>query len=197
MKPKAHSGTDFQPVRALSLGESLKKSPPRHTIAAMSDQPTPDAASGRGPDKLLAIGVYGETVAAYRYLVLSDKAPAEHRKEFAEMSDEEQGHKELLQGLLADLYPDADFVLTPEDKQLVITGTRMIEVKDAASFAEAMRMILHTERKTARFYANHAKHMPKEDLRELFQRLAEEGADHYQRLKTIARQAGVTEFNEE
>ena len=167
-------------------------------MAAMSDQPTRDAAIGRGPDKLLAIGVYGETVAAYRYTVLSEKAPTESdRKEFADMADEEQGHKELLQGLLADLYPDADFVLTPEDKQLVITGTRMIEVKDTASFAEAMRMILHTERKTARFYANHAKHMSQDNLRDLFHRLAEEGADHYQRLKTIARQAGVTEFNEE
>jgi len=135
----------------------------------MSDQPTPDAAAGRGPDKMLAIGVYGETVAAYRYLVLSEKAPGEaHRKEFAEMAEEEQGHKQLLGDLLAELYPDADFVLTPEDKELVITGTRMIEVKDQASFAQAMRMILHTERKTARFYANHAKHMPQKDLRELF-----------------------------
>jgi rubrerythrin len=167
-------------------------------MAAMSDQPTSEAAIGRGPDKLLAIGIYGETVAAYRYTVLSEKAPTEsYRKEFADMADEEQGHKELLQGLLADLYPDADFVLTPEDKELVITGTRMIEVKDAESFAEAMRMILHTERKTARFYANHARHMPQKNQRDLFQSLAEEGADHYQRLKTIARQAGVTEFSED
>jgi hypothetical protein len=41
------------------------------------------------PDKLLAIGTYGETVAAYRYLVLSEKAPTEDdRREFAAMADE-------------------------------------------------------------------------------------------------------------
>ncbi|MEK6644303.1 MAG: hypothetical protein AABZ08_10370 [Planctomycetota bacterium] len=33
----------------------------------------------RHPDKLLAIGVDGETVAAYRYLVLSEKAPTSRR----------------------------------------------------------------------------------------------------------------------
>ncbi|MFQ5428974.1 MAG: ferritin family protein [Phycisphaerae bacterium] len=163
----------------------------------MADQPTSDAAAGRGPDKLLAMGIYGETVAAYRYLVLSEKAPNDaHRKAFADMADEEQGHKQRLQRLFDKLYPDADFVLTPEDKELVATGPRVLDVPDEAAYAAAMKMILQTERKTARFYANHGKHMPDASLRALFHELAEEGADHYQRLKTIARQAGVNEFNE-
>lgn len=163
----------------------------------MSGEPTSQPADARRPDKLLAIGVYGETVAAYRYLVLSEKAPNEaHRKAFADMSDEEQGHKQQLQKIVAELYPGQDFVLTPEDKELVVTGPRLLEVRDDAEYAETMRLILQTERKTARFYANNGKHMPEEGLRRLFKELAEEGADHYQRLKTIARQAGVTEFGE-
>lgn len=164
----------------------------------MSDVPSPEAAQGRGPDKLLAIGVYGETVAAYRYLVLSEKAPnPRDRREFAEMADEEQGHKQRLQALLAEMYPQADFVLTPEDKELVVTGTRLLDVRDEASFHDAIRMILQTERKTAGFYAHHAKIIPPVHLRELFQELAEEGADHYQRLKDMARRCGLPRLPED
>ena len=164
----------------------------------MSDAFTPDAAKGRGPDKLLAIGAYGETVAAYRYVVLSEKAPnPRDRREFAEMADEEQGHKQRLQALLAEMYPHADFVLTPEDKELVVTGTRLLDVRDEASFHDAMRMILQTERKTAAFYAHHAKIIPPAHLRALFQELAEEGADHYQRLKSMARRCGVPHMTDD
>lgn len=158
----------------------------------MSETPTPDAAAGRGPDKLLAIGAYGERVAAYRYLVLSERAPApDQRREFAAMADEEQGHKQRLEKLLAEMYPDADFVLTAEDKELVVTGPRIIEVRDEAEFHAALRMILETERKTARFYAQHGKSLPAAGLQALFHELAEEGAEHYQRLRALARQAGL------
>jgi len=158
----------------------------------MSKQPTPDAAAGRGPDKLLAIGAYGEIVAAYRYLVLSEKAPSEmERREFAAMADEEQEHKQRLQGLIDEMYPGADFVLTPEDKDLVVTGPRLLDVRDRASFADAMRMVLETERKTAGFYAQHGKLLPQPHLRSLFHELAEEGAEHYQRLRNLARKSGI------
>lgn len=157
-------------------------------------QPLPDALQGLGADKLLAIGAYGETVAAYRYLVLAEKASrGDHRRVFADMADEEQGHKQRLQKLLAELYPLADFVLTSDDKALVVTGPRVIDVRDEASIAEAMPMILDTERKTAAFYAEHARHMPTAALRALFKELAEEGAEHYQRLREIARETGLPE----
>jgi rubrerythrin len=94
------------------------------------------------------------------------------------------------------MYPGQDFVLTPEDKELVVTGPRLIEVRDDADFQDVMRMVLHTERKTARFYASYGKFMPDENVRALFHELAEEGAEHYQRLKTLARQTGVTVFDE-
>ena len=158
----------------------------------MSGNPPNNPSIGRGPDKLLAIGAYGETVAAYRYLVLSEKAPEKSdRAEFAAMADEEQGHKQRLQKLLADLYPTADFVLTSEDKELVVTGPRLIDVRDSASFTDAMRMILETERKTAGFYSQNGRHMPQLALQQLFHELAEEGAEHYQRLKAIADRAGA------
>ncbi|MBX3394787.1 MAG: ferritin family protein [Phycisphaerae bacterium] len=163
----------------------------------MASENIPTEPSGRGPDKLLAIGAYGETVAAYRYLVLAEKAPAEEfRREFADMADEEQDHKQRLQKLVADMYPGQDFVLTSEDKELVVTGPRLLDVRDGADFREAMQMVLQTERKTARFYANHGKYMPDPGIRSLFHELAEEGAEHYQRLKQLARRAGVTDLAE-
>lgn len=148
--------------------------------------------AGLPPEKVLAIGTYGETVAAYRYQILAEKAPSEHaRREFAAMADEEQGHKQRLQALLADMYPDADFVLTAADKDMVVDGPRMIEVRDADSFAAAMRMILATEKKTAAFYAKLSKLVPQAHLRELFHELAEEGAEHYQRLRALAAKSGT------
>ena len=161
-------------------------------IVYMSDAPTPDAAAGRGPDTLLAIGAYGEMVAAYRYLVLSEKAPSEKlRVEFAAMADEEQEHKQRLQKLLADMYPTADFVLTAEDKESVVTGPRLLEIRTENDLVEAMQMILETERKTASFYGHHSKLIPIPHLKSLFHELAEEGAEHYQRLKSLAREAGL------
>jgi len=82
-------------------------------------------------------------------------------------------------------------VLTADDKDLVVTGPRLLDVRDDAAFADAMRMVLDTERKTASFYAQHSKLLPQADLRDLFHELAEEGADHYQRLRALARKSGI------
>lgn len=166
-------------------------------MAERVQEPVQGAANGRGPDKLLAIGAYGETVAAYRYLVLAEKAPADDfRREFADMADEEQDHKQRLQKLVADMYPGQDFVLTPEDKELVVTGPRLLEVRDESEFRSAMELVLQTERKTAKFYANHGKFMPDPGVRALFHELAEEGVEHYQRLKKLANRAGVQDVAE-
>jgi len=159
-------------------------------MAAMSEQPS--AQPARNPDKLLAIGAYGEMVAAYRYLVLAEKCPIESlRADFADMADEEQGHKQTLEQFIAEFYPDADFVLTAEDKELVVTGPRVIDVRDRAAFADVMRMVLETERKTAAFYARHGKQLADPRLRRTFHELAEEGVEHHQRLKDLVQQAGL------
>lgn len=144
------------------------------------------------PEKALTIGAYGETVAAYRYLVLSEKAQShEARNEFAAMADEEQDHKQRLQRLLAQMFPDADFFLTPEEKDLVVVGPRLLDVRDEADFARAMRYILGTEQRTAHFYRKLSEFISQDDLRRLFSELAEEGVEHYHRLRALARVAGV------
>ena len=137
-------------------------------------------------DKALAIGAYGEAVAAYRYLVMAEKAPDEQtRPVFAEMAEEEQDHRQRLEGLLQRYYPESDFYLKTQDKEMVVEGPRLLDIKDQRTFAEAMRLILSTEKKTAAFYAKLSKRIAPEELRALFHELAEEGIDHYQRLERM------------
>lgn len=148
-----------------------------------------------GADKLLAMGAYGESVAAYRYLVLSEKAETEEqRRTFADMADEEQEHKQRLQKLLAERFPNADFVLSAEDKERVITGPRLLDAHAELSFAEVMAMMVHTERKVAAFYARYGKLVEDPQIKALFRELAEEGVGHSKRLEALARAAGVEGF---
>ena len=52
-------------------------------------------------DQMLAIAVYGEQVAAYRYTVLAERVPGEpDRQMFAEIAKEEQSHRQRIQRLL-------------------------------------------------------------------------------------------------
>lgn len=142
------------------------------------------------PDKALAIGAYGESVAAYRYLVFAERAASrQHRDAFAAMADEEQDHKQRLQKLLATLYPDSDFVLSPGDKELVVVGPRLPSVREDGQFAEALQHTLATEQRTSAFYHRLAQTVADPQLRQLFQSLAEEGAEHHRRLMELVRQA--------
>jgi rubrerythrin len=138
------------------------------------------------PDKALAIGAYGESVAAYRYLIFAEHVQEKaHRDAFAAMADEEQEHKQRLQKLLARTFPDADFVLSDEDKQRVVAGPRLPDIRDERSFAEALEMTLQTEQRTSAFYRDLAHTTADPHLRSLFKELAEEGAEHYQRLRDL------------
>jgi len=151
-----------------------------------------ESADGRGPDKLLAIGAYGEAVAAYRYVVLSEKSPnAAGRRRFAGMADEEQEQKQLLQRELAERFPEADCVLTAADKALVVSGPRLLNVHGLISFAETLNMVLETERKTADFYARHGPLISDGTLRSLFHRLAEDSARCYRRLEALVVEKGI------
>jgi len=138
------------------------------------------------PPKALVIGMYGESVASYRYRTLAEKVPSEHRRSvFMEMADEERGHHEALSKILQERFPGSDFVLTPQDKALVIVGPRMIEVTDAASANVALDMIYESERLTGNFYRALHECTPFAELKPFLQEMADECFEHAQRLTEL------------
>lgn len=143
-------------------------------------------------DQMLAIGIYGETVAAYRYTVLSEKLPTEEdRKVFATIADEEVEHRQRLQDLVDKFYPGSSFYLSDEDKALVVSGPRLIDVRDIPDYRNVMQMALDTERRVAQFYRamGHRAHTP--NVQAAFEELAIEGFQHHGRLLKLARERGL------
>jgi len=142
-------------------------------------------------DQILSIGIYGETVAGYRYTVLSEKVPsAEDRKAFAAIADEEQGHKQRLQALLEKHFPDRSFYLSDSDKALVVAGPRLINVRDVEDYREVMKLALDTELMTSQFYRAMSTRAKHPELRQICAELAREGFGHHQRLAKLARERG-------
>lgn len=139
------------------------------------------------PDaKKIAVAIYGEQVAAYRYGVLADKALNErHRAIFLEMQEEENEHEARLRDLAHKRFPDADFVLSDKDKEMVIVGTRMLEVTDTESFNKAMQFLHDTEKRTGLFYQVMHELLPDGELGDFLNEMAEECQEHAESLLAI------------
>lgn len=140
------------------------------------------------PDaKKLAIAIYGESVAAYRYAVLADKAanPA-HRELFTRMKEEEEGHRRALETLAKQHFPEGDFLLSQADKDLVIVGARMLEAGDAPAFLRAMQFLHDTERRTGQFYQTLAGLMPDGELGAFLREMSAECFQHAESLLSVA-----------
>lgn len=142
-------------------------------------------------DQMLAIGIYGESVAAYRYTVLAEKVPREEDKAaFRAIAEEEQSHKKLLQQAAEKHFPGSAFALSDQDKALVLTGPRLINVRDLADYRDVLRITLATELRTAQFYDTMRHRARNPELRKVFTELSEEGFQHHQRLLRLARERG-------
>ena len=144
------------------------------------------------PAKALTLGCYGEDMAAYCYLQLAEKAEREQdRQEFQEMVAEEQEHRDRLRTLLDKHYPGSDFVLSPEEKQIVEGGARSLHITDRRSFEEAVRGVVASEAMTARFYRQMARYTDQPDVKAIFQELADEGVTHHKRLLQLAAENNI------
>ncbi|GMU22582.1 MAG: hypothetical protein AMXMBFR13_26670 [Phycisphaerae bacterium] len=143
-------------------------------------------------DQALAIGIYGETVAAYRYMVLAEKVPDEADKQtFAAIAEEEQAHKQLLQNLFDKHFPGRSFLLTDADKAHVLTGPRLINVRDLEDYRQVMQITLLTELRTSEFYQAMQPKVRNPEIAKLFGELAAEGFDHHRRLLELARERNL------
>lgn len=137
--------------------------------------------------KALAIGCYGESVAAYRYRMLAEKATTEeHRAIFVDMAEEEQTHHLTLQAIFKERFPDSDFVLTPEDKEVIIVGSRTLDLSSEKAFGRALELIHESERQTGRFYSVFHDTTSLVDLKPLLKGMADECFEHADRLKSLS-----------
>lgn len=137
-------------------------------------------------EKALTTAAYGESVAAYRYRMLSEKPFLERdRDTFVAMADEEHGHHNRLAAILKRNFPGSDFVLTPEDKEIVIVGPRTLEVPDRESFQRALNLICESERLTGRLYATLRELTTRADLKPFFKEMADECLEHVELLLQI------------
>lgn len=130
--------------------------------------------------------MYGESVAAFRYRMLTEKATeAELRRVFTEMADEEQGHHTALQAIADKHFPGVDFVLSPEDKELVIVGPRTFDLHDEESFRRALEMICQSEIQTGSFYAALRTITELDEIKPFLKEMADECFDHAERLRQL------------
>ncbi len=137
-------------------------------------------------EKACAIAGYGESVAAFRYRTLMEKTDSKQQQEvFSEMATEEQGHHRQIQSLIKSNFPGSDFVLSPEDKELVIVGPRMLEIHDRASFQLALEQIIASERLTGRFYDCLFNLTTIAELKPFLREMADECIEHAKRLEAI------------
>jgi len=140
------------------------------------------------PAKALAVLGYGESVAAYRYRTLADRAPNPAlRARLEEMADEEQGHHRRIADLMAREFPGSDYVLSAADKALVTVGARQLALTGPDFFAEALRTISESEQQTGRFYAHLADCPPHPDLIPMLKEMARECFDHARRVVELAK----------
>ena len=138
------------------------------------------------PDKAMNMAAYGESVAAYRYRTLAEKFPTgERHRIFNEMADEEQSHHLEIQQILRTTFPQADFVLSNEDKAMVVVGPRMLEVTARTPLASVLETIVATEKLTGSFYAALQDTFVPESLRPRLKAMAEECFEHAALLKKI------------
>ena len=72
----------------------------------------------------------------------------------------------------------------------MLTGPRLINVRDLADYREVLRITLATELRTAQFYDAMRQRARNPDLRKVFTDLSEEGFQHHQRLLKLARERG-------
>ena len=142
------------------------------------------------PAKALTVCAYGESVAAYRYRSLAEKAPDdEARRAFIEVAEEEAQHHAGVQALLGRYFPRSDYVLSKEDKALVIVGPRTFEVGSERDLQQALVQIQASELQTGRFYAAFATVTEQQELRPFLREMARECFRHAERIQGLRQDA--------
>jgi rubrerythrin len=142
-------------------------------------------------DKALAIAAFGESVAAYRYIVLSEKArDLKLRGSFERMAKDQRLQRDRLQAILHRLAPTSAYYLSQEDKLTVCVGPRLVDARDDARFDEAMKLVIASEKRSASFYLRYTPFAQDPEVKSTFTELAAAGIAQVQTLRALLQEAG-------
>ncbi|MCL2646192.1 MAG: hypothetical protein FWD61_04195 [Phycisphaerales bacterium] len=142
-------------------------------------------------DKALAIAAFGESVAAYRYIVLSEKTRDPRlRDSFEQMAKDQRLQRDRLQSILQHLAPAAGYYLSQDDKLTVCVGPRLVDARDDARFDEAMKLVIASEKRSASFYLRYTPFAQDPQVKSIFTELAAAGITQVQRLRLLLQEAG-------
>ena len=142
-------------------------------------------------DKALAIAAFGESVAAYRYIVLSEKTRDPRlRDSFEQMAKDQRLQRDRLQAILQRLAPAAGYYLSQADKLTVCVGPRLVDARDDARFDEAMKLVIASEKRSASFYLRYTPFAQDAQVKSIFTELAAVGIAQVQRLRLLLQEVG-------
>ncbi len=159
-----------------------------HNMLKRFDQPD---LSRVGDNKALAIAAFGQSVAAYRYMVLAEKAADPRlRAGLEEMAAREDTRRTQLQALTAKLFSTTCFFLDGHDKDMVCVGPRILDARDQAHFDEAMKLLIASEKRIAGFYAHYAAQTRRPEIKDIFTAFADESLQRVNLLRRMGQDIG-------
>jgi len=135
--------------------------------------------------------IYSEIGAMNFYSQLADRIENEEgSRRFEQLSKDERGHRDTLKGWYSRLF-GTEFVEDEEEvRKSEISG---IEIGEKTGAMEALDIAIEAELKANEFYLGEAEKASDEELKKIFQSLAEQEKGHYD-LLTAERNALVGGF---
>ncbi len=142
-------------------------------------------------NKALAIAAFGQSVAAYRYMVLAEKAADPRlRTGLQEMAARENNRRTQLQTLQEKLFSSTCFFLDSHEKNMVCVGPRILDARDQAHFDEALKLLIASEKRIAGFYARYAAQTGRSEIKETFSTFADESLHRVSLLRRMGQDIG-------
>lgn len=127
--------------------------------------------------KAVELAIYREIGARDFYKRISEEiGNGEGKEKFSQLSRDEEGHRIKLVSWFEKL-TGGEF--SPDDVKLEQSEMRGFTVKEQAGALEALGIAIEAEEQAREFYARQAESALDSELKQLFERLADEEAGHY------------------
>lgn len=132
---------------------------------------------GNDLQRAVELAIYREIGARNFYRCISEEiGNAEGKERFSQLSMDEEGHRIKLESWYEKL-TGGEF--SPDDVKLEQSEIRSFTVKEQTGALEALGIAIEAEAQAREFYAGQAETASDPELKQLFEKLADEEAGHY------------------